>query len=245
MKLIRLLWTLLRAAIHALRGFWTIKTLFPKLAQHDRERRVHLWAQEMLTIVGITLTVQGTLPRGGPMLLVANHISWLDILVMHAGHYCRFVSKSDIKQWPFVSTLASGAGTLYIERQSRRDAHRVVRLMAEHLQAGEVLAVFPEGTTGDGITLKHFHANLIQAAIEADVPIQPLALKFLDAQSGATSFAPRYIDDDTLWWSLWQTLTAPPLRAVVTFGEPQLAQGKTRREWAHALKSEIEKLRRH
>src|SRR3982751_6631508 len=219
MRWLRFCWTLLRAAAHAVRGFWTIKTLFPKLPQADREARVQVWAEAMLRIVGIDLWVKAPPPASGPMLLVANHISWLDILVMHAARHCRFVSKSDVRDWPFVGTLSDGAGSLYIERESRRDAHRVVTQMAERLQAGDILAVFPEGTTGDGITLRHFHANLIQAAIEASVPVQPVALKFIDAASGAMSFAPSYVDDETLPGSIWRTLTAPPLKAVVVFGE--------------------------
>ncbi len=244
MRLLGVCWKLLRATTHAVHGFWTIKTLFPKLEPLDREAHVHAWAGDMLRIVDIELVVNGTPPAEGPMLLVANHISWLDILVMHASRYCRFVSKSDVKAWPFVSTLADGAGTLYIARESRRDAHRVVGQMAERLRAGDILAVFPEGTTGDGITLQPFHANLIQAAIEASVPVQPVALKFIDAASGATSFAPSYVGDETLAGSIWRTLTARGLKAVVTFGAPQLPQEQTRRAWAHALRKEIEHLRR-
>jgi 1-acyl-sn-glycerol-3-phosphate acyltransferase len=243
MRWLRFCWTLLRATTHAVQGFWTIKTLFPKLSQADREARVQVWAGAMLRIVGIELVVKGTPPAAGPMLLVANHISWLDILVMHAARHCRFVSKADVRDWPFVRTLSDGAGSLYIERESRRDAHRVVTQMAERLRAGDILAVFPEGTTGDGITLKPFHANLIQAAIEAAVPVQPVALKFIDAASGAVSFAPSYVDDETLAGSIWRTLTAPPLKAVVVFGEPQLPQGQTRRVWAQALREDIERLR--
>ena len=234
---------LLRAAAHAVRGYWTIKTIFPKLPEAHREARVQAWAEAMLRIVGIELVVRGSPPAGGPVLLVANHISWLDILVMHAARHCRFVSKSDVRDWPFVGTLSDGAGSLYIERESRRDAHRVVTQMAERLQAGDILAVFPEGTTGDGITLKHFHANLIQAAIEASVPVQPVALKFVDAASGAASFAPSYIDDETLAGSIWRTLSAPPLKAVVVFGEPQAPQGQSRRAWAQTLREDIEGLR--
>ncbi len=244
MRLLGVSWKLLRALAHAVCGFWTIKTLFPKLDQADQEAHVHAWAGEMLRIVGIELVVNGTPPASGPTLLVANHISWLDILVMHAARHCRFVSKSDVKGWPFVRTLAHGAGTLYIERESRRDAHRVVGQMAERLRAGDILAVFPEGTTGDGITLLPFHANLIQAAIEASVPVQAVALKFIDAATGATSFAPSYVGDETLIGSIWRTLTAHGLKAVVTFGTPQAPQGQTRRAWAHALRKEIEHLRR-
>ncbi|UUZ67114.1 1-acyl-sn-glycerol-3-phosphate acyltransferase [Polaromonas sp. P2-4] len=243
MKLLRFCSMLLRAMAHAVSGFWTIKTIFPKLEQVEQEGRVQVWAGEMLRIVGIELEVKGSAPVRGPVLLVANHISWLDILVMHASRHCRFVSKSDVKGWPFVSTLAHGAGTLYIERESRRDAHRVVVQMAERLRAGDILAVFPEGTTGDGITLLPFHANLIQAAIEASVPVQPVALKFIDAASGAVSFAPSYVGDETLIGSIWRTLTATGLKAVVTFGEAQAPQGQTRRLWAQTLREDIERLR--
>jgi 1-acyl-sn-glycerol-3-phosphate acyltransferase len=243
MKLLDVGWKLLRAVVHAVRGFLTIKTVFPKLEQADQEARVQAWAGHMLRIVGIELVVNGTPPAGGPMLLVANHISWLDILVMHAARHCRFVSKSDVKNWPFVATLAEGAGTLYIERESRRDAHRVVVKMAERLRAGDILAVFPEGTTGDGITLLPFYANLIQAAIEASVPVQPVALKFVDAATGAVSFAPSYVGDETLIGSIWRTLTARGLKAVVTFGVAQPPQGQTRRLWAQTLREDIERLR--
>lgn len=243
MKLLHVLWTLLRAVIHVARGYWIIRTQFGRTPQADREPQVHAWAGQMLEIVGIRLELRGVARADAPVLLVANHISWLDILVMHAARYCRFVSKSDVQHWPFVGVLSDGAGSLYIERESRRDAHRMVTQMADRLRAGDVLAVFPEGTTGDGITLKPFHANLIQAAIEADVAVQPVALKFLDAKTGAQSFAPRYVDDDTLWGSIWDTLTAPPLLAVVTLGEPQSAGGRTRRDWAQSLKNDIEALR--
>ncbi|MDO9419438.1 MAG: lysophospholipid acyltransferase family protein [Herminiimonas sp.] len=239
----RAVWRLLWALGHIAGGIWTILTLFPKLGQIEKEARVHAWAQAMLRGVGITLAVQGIPVAGGPALLVANHLSWLDIVVMHAARYCRFVSKSDIKHWPLVGTLAGGAGTLYIERDSKRDAHRVVHHMVERLQLGEVLAVFPEGTTGDSISLKPFHANLLQAAISVDAPVQPMALRFIDAGSGQTSFAPRYIDDDSIFVSIWETLCVKNLRADVIFGAPQRCAGRDRRTWAADLQREVERLR--
>lgn len=234
---------MVRALAHAVRGFWTVKALFPRLEQADKDACVQAWAAQMLRIVHIELVVNGVPPTSGPVLLVANHISWLDIVVMHAARHCRFVSKSDIKNWPFVATLSHGAGSLYLERESRRDAHRVVMQMADRLRAGDILAVFPEGTTGDGITLKPFHASMIQAAVEAMVPVQPVALKFMDAASGKTSFAPSYVDDETLAGSIWRTMTAPKLKAVVTFGEVQSPQGRSRRAWALSLREDIELLR--
>jgi 1-acyl-sn-glycerol-3-phosphate acyltransferase len=143
-----------------------------------------------------------------------------------------------------VGVLTTGGGSLYIERGSRNDAMRVVHQMAEALQQGQVLAVFPEGVTGDGITVLPFHANLLQAAISADAPIQPVALQFIDAQSDEVSLAPCYRDDDTLISSLWRTLCAPPLLAQVRYGEKQTAQGRSRREWAHDLEVIVAQLRK-
>jgi 1-acyl-sn-glycerol-3-phosphate acyltransferase len=236
-------WRLLRVVSHLLTGALTVGVVFPRLTQAKRDVRVQAWALEMLARLAIKLIVDGQPPLTGPVLLAANHISWLDIVVMHAARHCRFVSKDDVQRWPIVGTLASAAGTLYVARESRRDAMRVVHHMAECLAQGDVLAVFPEGTTGDGTQLLPFHANLLQAAIVADAPVQPVALHFSDAATGAVSFAPCYIGEDTLMQSLWRTLCAENLLAVVHFGEPQQALGRDRRTWAADLRNTIADLR--
>jgi len=236
-------WKLARALAHAFAGLATILFVFPRLPQAQRDARVQAWARRMLQLLGVGLQLHGQPPAAGPMRLVANHISWLDILVMHAARHCRFVSKADVKHWPLIGTLATGAGTLYIERESRRDAMRVVHQMAQRLQAGDVLAVFPEGTTSDGVDLLPFHANLIQAAVSADAPVQPVALQFIDTRSGGTSLAPCYIGDDTLVGSVWRTLTGEPVTAVVSYGTPQRAQGRDRRAWAADLRQAVQQLR--
>jgi 1-acyl-sn-glycerol-3-phosphate acyltransferase len=193
--------------------------------------------------MGITLEVQGLPAEAGPVLLAANHISWLDILVLHAARFCRFVSKAEVHHWPVIGRLATGAGTLYIERASRRDAMRVVHKMAESLRAGEVVAVFPEGTTGDGRELLPFHANLLQAAVSADAPVQPIALSFLDAANRQPCFTPCYEEEDTLVGSVWRTLSGPPLVAVVRFGTPERCSGRDRRAWAADLHDRVQSLR--
>jgi 1-acyl-sn-glycerol-3-phosphate acyltransferase len=243
MNSLRAAWRLGRALVHAVAGLATILVRFPRLSEQQRQARVQAWALKMLTVLGIRLELRGRPPSVGPVLLVANHISWLDILVMHAARYCRFVSKADVRHWPLIGALATGGGTLYIERESRRDAMRVVHHMAASLKRGEVLAVFPEGTTSNGITLLPFHGNLIQAAISADAPAQPVALSFVDTRTRSVSLAPCYIDDDTLIASVWRTLTAPPITAVVNYGQAQAAQGRDRRTWAAQLRSAVDDLR--
>ena len=243
MTLFRALWRVLRGLWHLLTGLWTVYVHFPRLSLEQREMRVQAWALQLLAVWGIHLQVTGQPVSSGPALIVSNHISWLDILVIHAARYCRFVSKSDIRSWPLVGMLATGAGTLYIERTRRKDALRMVRDMTEAMRDGDVLAVFPEGTTSDGLDLLPFHANLIQSAIDARADVQPMALRFMDAASGQVTTAPCYIGDDTLLGSIWRTLTAPPITAVVNFGVPQAAQGQERRAWAQALRQEVNRLR--
>ena len=223
-------------------AYWDICTQFPNYSDDQQARYVEKWARGMLAVIGIEVRVKGH-PAPGPVLMAANHISWLDILVMHAACHCRFVAKSEIRSWPLLGTLTTGGGSLYIERSSNRDALRVVHQMAEALQKGHVLAVFPEGGTGDGITLLPFHANLLQAAISVNAPIQPIALQFMDAHTHDISLAPCYRSDDTLIGSLWRTLCAPPLLAQVRYGDKQTADGRNRREWAQALQDAVAALR--
>ena len=236
-------WRLLRLVLHLLRGWLTISWRFPGWSQARRDRAVQDWSQTILAMLGLQLRIEGQLLQRGPLMLVCNHISWLDIVVLHAAVHCRFISKDDVRGWPVLGTLASGAGTLYISRASRRDALRVVHQMAQAIQQGDVLAFFPEGTTGDGSTVLPFHANLLQAAIAADAPVQALGLRFEDAASGVPSFAPCYVGDESLLDSAWRTVCAPPLRAVLRCAPAQSTQGRQRREFASALRETVIGLR--
>jgi 1-acyl-sn-glycerol-3-phosphate acyltransferase len=224
-------------------GWWHVRTArrFVRGTPQAQAQAVEVWARQMLRIMGIEVRIEGV-PAPGPVLMAANHISWLDILVMHAARHCRFVAKSEIRHWPLVGALTTAGQSLYIERASSRDALRVVHHMHAALVNGDVLGVFPEASTGSGTELLPFHGNLLQAAISADAPIQPVALRFVDAKTEEPSFAPCYIDDDTLIGSLWRTLCAPPLLALVRYGEVEHAQGRSRREWAHDLRNTIKQL---
>jgi len=106
-----------------------------------------------------------------------------------------------------------------------------------------VLAVFPEGTTGDGRVLLPFHANLLQAAVSADAPAQPVGLRFVDQASGQVSHAPSYVGDETLLGSIWRTVCAEPIVAVVHYGQPERAEGRERRAWIAHLRQTVDGLR--
>ena len=239
-----------RCVAHLLSGMLTIARFFSKATAEQKAQHIAQWANDFLHILGVQVRTTGSAVTTGPLLVVANHISWLDILVMLAVQPVRFVSKADIKHWPLIGWLATNVGTLYIERASRRDALRVVHHIAEALReapagtpvhTASIIAVFPEGTTGDGTTVLPFHANLVQAAISAHAPVQPVALRYQDAATGALSLVPAYIDDDTLISSVWRLLASPAVQAVVHFSEVQHADGRDRRAWALDLRGDVSK----
>ena len=206
-------WRLLRAAVHLLHGL-AVMTRFPALDAAARHERIRWWSAGLVRAMGLTLQVSGT-PRPGATLIVANHISWLDIAAIHAAApHARFVSKADVLSWPLLGWLIRSAGTLFIERDRKRDAVRVVHAVAEALNAGDTVAVFPEGTTGTGPGLLPFHANLLQAAVATATPVQPVVLRFSDPR-GPFSPAVAFIGETTLLQSLWRVASAQGLAVSV------------------------------
>ena len=233
----RALCRLVAVALHIVRGLYIVYLRLPHMSRLQRHAQVQQWSAELLRRCGVSLQVCGQLAtpaNGAGLLLVANHISWLDIEALHAVCFCRFVAKSEVEQWPVVGTLANSAETIYLQRTSRRDTFRVLDGIAESLRSGDVVAVFPEGTTSDGRTLLPFYANLLQAPIDANAAVQPVALQFFD-KAGRISLAPCYIGDDTLLASIWRTLRTQGLVVRVTFGTAQLPDGRTRQQLAQAM----------
>ena len=238
MRTLRALARLLRAVLHLLHGLAIVLLRFDRLDAAQRHARIRWWAAKMLRLLGVRLEVEGA-PHEGAVLLAANHISWLDILVIHAAcPQARFVSKADVKHWPLISRLVAAAGTLFIERERKRDAMRVVHQMAGALQRGETVAVFPEGTTGDGRALLPFHANLLQAAIATGVPVQPVALRFSEP-AHPVSQAAAYIGDTTLAQSVWWIASADRLTARAALLPPLAPQQHDRRALAEHLRERI------
>lgn len=212
-----------------------------------REQHIQAWSRDVLRVFGVSLVVRGTPTRADAGLVVANHISWLDILIINAAQPVRFVSKSDVGRWPLLGRLVIEAGTLMIERTSRRDAMRVVHRMTDDLRLGHTVAIFPEGTTHDGSTVLPFHANLIQAAISAPCAVTPVGLSYWSSakaeQTGEPkSMAAAFVGDMNLVQSVWSVLRRGPVYAVVHWGESQDAQGRDRRAWALALEKDVAEL---
>ncbi|MGF6611031.1 1-acyl-sn-glycerol-3-phosphate acyltransferase [Paraburkholderia sp. WSM4175] len=209
-----------RLITHLLHGMWTVATRFPNASAERRHALNRAWSLKMLRLCGMRLVVHNDaarLDRGA--LVVANHISWIDIYVINAWRPTPFVSKAEIRQWPVVGWLAQQLDTVFIQREKRSDAKRIMHELAARLSAGELMCVFPEGTTSNGLELLPFHANMFQAAVSAGVPVQPLCIMYEDAQ-GRQSTAPAYIVDVSLSDSLDMLLRGGPLTAHVYVGAP-------------------------
>lgn len=229
-------WRLTRVVLHVLHGV-AVASGFPRLNRAGREQRIVWWSRKLLRLLGITLQAQGS-PRPHACLFVANHVSWLDIIAINAVQPARFVAKSEIRSWPVIGGLVTAAGTLYIERQRARDAVRVVHDMAQALRDGDVVAVFPEGTTGPGDSVLPFHANLLQAAIAVDAPVQPMTLRYADP-AHRHSPAAAYIGDTTLMQSLWMIARCRGLTVHLTVQPPQGSSHADRRALAAHVREQI------
>lgn len=231
-------WRLLRLGLHLLHGLAIIRLRFTRLDARGRQARVQWWSAKTLRLLGVALAVQGR-GRPGAKLLLPNHVSWLDIAAIHAVlPEARFVSKADVRHWPVLGWLVASAGTLFIERASKRDALRVVHQTAEALRAGDTVAVFPEGTTGPGPEPLPFHANLLQAAIATELPIQPVVLRWHEP-GRRFSPAAQFVGETTLLQSVWRIASAQGLAVELQILPAQGSAHADRRALAEHVRAQI------
>ncbi len=206
----------LRFLLHLLHGL-LLALIYPRLSHMAKRRILQSWSAKLLQIlnVHIELAQDDQLHTPHNVLIVSNHISWLDVFVLNAVVPMRFVAKAEVRHWPVLGWLCARAETLFIERGKARAAARINARMVELLRHGEILAVFPEGTTTDGSQLAHFHSSLLQPAIDAAGKIQPLAIRYLD-EHGAHSTLPAYIGEMSFISSLRDILSARRLHVRLT-----------------------------
>ena len=235
---LRAVWRISRLLGQLLLGMAVMALRFPSLDAAGRQARIGGWSAGVLQVLGVTLRASGT-AQPGACLLLANHVSWLDIAALHAVvPQARFVSKSDVLRWPLLGWLIRGAGTLFIERERKRDALRVVHTVAQALRDGQTVAVFPEGTTGAGPVPLPFHANLLQAAISTDSRVQLAVLRFADAHQ-RFSPAADYVGDTSLLQSMWRIALAQGLVVHLDLLPAQPTTGTQRRPLAEALRQQV------
>lgn len=238
MHSLRAAWRALRVLLHVLHGMAIVALRFPRLDAEGRQARIAWWSAGLLAALGVRLRADGVY-RPGATLLVINHVSWLDIAAVHAVcPRARFVSKADVRHWPLLGWLIGAVGTLFIERERKRDALRVVHQMAQALEAGDTVAVFPEGTTGDGHTLLPFHANLLQAAIATGTPVQAVALGYSEP-GHAVSPTVAWVGATTLAHSVWHIAGARGIEVHVRAMDARGSRHADRRALSRLLRDDI------
>jgi 1-acyl-sn-glycerol-3-phosphate acyltransferase len=195
----------------------------------------------MLAIFNIQVVTRGRAPmvRAGGAMLVSNHISWLDIYVLQGLLPVRFISKAEVRGWPLIGWLAQEVGTVFLVRERKSDALRVNQVMANHLRDGDLLALFPEGTTSDGRDVLPFYPSLFQPAVDAGAQVWPTRLRYLDSLGNHTD-APAYFGGMTLAESLWRVARQARIVVEVEFLHPiPHEKGLGRRELARRAETAI------
>ncbi|WP_309227513.1 MULTISPECIES: lysophospholipid acyltransferase family protein [unclassified Micromonospora] len=219
-----------------------LAVVLPVLPVPDRRVALAGWARGTLRALGVRLAVHGRLPRRRA-LLVANHVSWLDVLAVLAVAPARMLAKREVRGWPVLGALAAVAGTVFVDRARPRDLPATVGRVAGALRAGQAVAVFPEGTTwcgaGSGCRpARGFRPAMFQAAVDAGAPVVPLRLGYRYAGDPTTLAA--FLGEETLWRSVRRVLAAPDLAvSVAVAGALHPAAGSDRRVLARAAESAI------
>ncbi len=238
-RLVRV-WRVVRLALHVLRGLLTAAIVLQWGSPRLRLALTREWSRSLLVLLGVRLTI-----RGEPLneashnvMVVANHVSWLDIYILNAAWPARFVSKAEVRNWPVVGWLAEVTGTLFLERSKRRDTARINNVITAALKQGDCVAFFPEGTTTDGTRLLPFLASLLQPAIDAEAELRPVALRYLNAD-GSINTRAAYYDDMSMLDSLRNILAQREIRAELHFLAPIACAHKTRRELARQSEAAI------
>jgi 1-acyl-sn-glycerol-3-phosphate acyltransferase len=225
---------LARLLLHIAYGCFGVAVVFPFFSHRRRSQSVEDWSRQILRILHLRVTIRGSPPLGrAPTLVVSNHVSWLDICILSSVTPLRFVAKSDVRSWPLVGSLASGVGTIFIERGNPLDTVRTNRAIVQALARGEHVAIFPEGTSTDGTEIKPFHASLFQPALEAVARVVVVALRYVNPD-GSVNLDASYAGERSLWESFRLVVARRSLRAELIFAANIDVNGSTRADIACA-----------
>ncbi|HEX8612325.1 MAG TPA: lysophospholipid acyltransferase family protein [Telluria sp.] len=226
---IKLYFRLCRVFFHLLTGLSACAFVFPWASHALRDRVTQGWSRRLVGICGVTVMPPAGVPALAHAMVVANHVSWLDIFVINALYPCRFVAKSEIREWPVLGWLADKAGTVFLARGNRRDLRQIFKGLVLKLEQGERVAFFPEGTTAAQGSLLPFHANLFEAAVDAAVMVQPYAVSYVDA-GGALHPSIEFTGEMTFAESMVAILSGPAVTARLVCMAPIDAAGAHRRD---------------
>ncbi|HEX5488956.1 MAG TPA: lysophospholipid acyltransferase family protein [Rhodanobacteraceae bacterium] len=195
------------------------------------------WSRIFLRVAGVRVRRMGE-PLHDPVMFVANHGSWMDITVLHAVRPADFVAKAEIGRWPLVGWMARRGGTIFHQRGSTNSLVAVMAVMSDRLRAGRSIAAFPEGGTAPPGTLKVFHPRILQAALDAAAPVQPVALRYL--RDGQPSLEVLFTPGESFMHNVFRVLATRSLTAEVHFLNPVIFEPEGgRRRMAETARAEI------
>lgn len=226
-------WRITRIITHTLIGVTLAAIALPVCNRWMRLGLIQWWCKRLLHCFNLQVTTSGTLPdiRTHGVLFVANHISWADIHAINSVIPVRFVAKMEIRHWPIFGYLVRKSGTIFINRSRHRDAARVIQIASHALRLNDNLCVFPEGTTTEGLNVLPFKSSLLQAAIEADTLIIPVAIRYPLA-NGEVNLEAAYAGETSLGESMHAYLNMPQPAVHLHFCPPIAATGFSRQQLA-------------
>jgi 1-acyl-sn-glycerol-3-phosphate acyltransferase len=223
---VRYLWRLTALVLVVLASLLLLPFL-PLLGRRGRELAARSVFRAVLAGMGVRLRVSGSdglAARGRGVLVVNNHVSWLDIVAVNAVRPMRALAKSDIARWPVLGRLVTAAGTVYLDRGSLRSLPATVTELTGVLRTGAMVNATPEGTTWCGLTYGRLRPAVFQAAIDGGVPVLPVALRFR-LHDGSPTTAPSFVGEETIVDSVRRTAR---LRGLILEVHvlPELAPGR-------------------
>ncbi len=226
--------------MHTLYGVIVASTVLPTASPSKRDQVVSKWSKDLLDIFNIEVRIVGTAPNWNVVgtMFIANHISWIDIHALNSVRTVRFIAKSEIRSWPIFGWFAEKANTLFIDREKKQDASRIVQTVHQSLLAGDCMCYFPEGTTTDGTTLKAFKGSVIQAAIDANAPILPFAIRYPNVD-GSPCIEMAFAGETTLLESIWAIVCIANPVVELTFLPAQQTAGRDRRSLSSEIRNMI------
>ena len=200
-------------------------------------RVIRLWQGGLMRVFGFRMRRRGT-PLPGAAMFVANHVSWVDIIALHSQRMMGFVAKREIAGWPLIGWMASRGETIFHQRGNTESLDGVMQQMLARLREGRSVGVFPEGRTRNGAEVGPFHARIFTAAVEAAVPVQPVALRY--GNNGDAQQLVAFRPGEHFFGNFVRLLGEPPREAEACFLEP-IAPGSTdgRRRLAELARERI------
>jgi len=235
--------TYLRLLYAFIKAFWILFAQFPCLDRTSQSLAIQQWSAGTLKLLGISVEVIGnteTLTPNGPRLIVANHISWLDPLVIQTLQHSIFVAKQEVSRWPVIGRIAKGCDVVFIDRGSPSSARKMVQSMTHALQRNMCIAGFPEGTSSEGHQVGLFHSSLFEVAVANACEVIALSLRYKDPKTQAMRLEPAFVGDIGFLQSLHRVICAPPIVVQVVVSEPIAPHGHTRRTLAQLAQKKVE-----